>query len=45
MTTKNDNGLTMVIIETLNERHELMDYSEVQELLEVGNGWLGVLIR
>ena len=34
MTTKKDNGLTMVSIETMHKRHELLDYKEVRELLE-----------
>ena len=45
MATEEDYGLTRVIIETLNESQELIDYQEVRELFEAGNGWLGVSIR
>ena len=38
MTTEHDNVATMVIIETLNKHYELMDWKEVQELFEAGNG-------
>jgi hypothetical protein len=42
---KSDRGLRTVVIETLNQHRDLLDYQEIQDLLDSGNGMAWALLK
>ena len=44
-TPKTDVGLRNVVFETMNDHRELLDYEEIQQLLDSGNGMAWDLVK